>query len=497
MSPTMARLPIQRRTRAGLTLLLTGVSLGGCMSFSPDAGMDPAQSIARTALNKDVAKVTSPLQAATAQERVEQLLPRSLTPDSAVQIALLKNRGLQAAFNDLGVSEATFVQASLPPVPTITLGRLSGPGSLDIERQILISLFQLATLPARQAIAANRFQAAQYKAAEAVLRLAADARRQYYRTVAANQTVAFLAQALATAESASTLATQLGETGALNKLEQAREHAFYTELGAQLAKARIQARVEREKLTRQLGLWGRDIDFKLPSSLPALPGRLEPGGALETRALGRRVDLQMARLDLQALAGQYGLNQATRFVSAFDLALANNAEVTRTVEVDADGTAKVSRESSKYRGPIIEFAIPIYDFGESAIRGARETYFASANRLAERAVNARSEVREAYLRYRGQYDLTRHYQGSVLPLRKTIQDQALLQYSGMLVDVTQLIIDARARILSNIQAIEARRDFWVAATDLQAAIIGGGLGSAGEAAGAEGGATSVAAATPD
>ena len=107
-------------------------------------------------------------------------------------------------------------------------------------------------------------------------------------------------------------------------------------------------------------------------------------------------------------------------------------------------------------------------------------------------------MREAYQRYRGQYDITRHYQGSVLPLRKTILDQSLLQYSGMLIDVTTLIIDARARILSNIQAIEAQRDFWIAATDLKAATVGGGFSGGnfgGEAAGGTPG-TSLAVATP-
>ena len=108
---------------------------------------------------------------------------------------------------------------------------------------------------------------------------------------------------------------------------------------------------------------------------------------------------------------------------------------------------------------------------------------AAANRLAERAVNVRSEAREAYLRYRGNYDLARHYQGRVLPLQKTIQDEALLQYSGMLVDVSQLIIDTRARILTNVDAINARRDFWIASTDLQAALVGGGSGGGGEGGG--------------
>lgn len=484
-----------------------GLALGGCASFSPDAGVGVARNVAFAELNKDVVKITSESEATTAQARVEQLLRRPLTPDSAVQIALLKNRGLQAAFNDLGVSEAQFVQATLPPVPRLSLTRSGGDFSLEIERQIVVSLFQLITLPARAAIAQRRFQAAQYRAAEAVLRLAGEARRQYYRTVAANQSVGFLEQALATAESASTLAKQLGETGSLNKLEQAREHAFYSELGAQLAKARVLQKVEREKLIRQLGLWGRDIDFRLPGSLPALPGRLESGTALEARALQKRVDLQMARLDLGAVAGQYGLNQVTGFVSVLDLGYSDTFDRTKTFTVNDEGGVEVGRDKTFRRGFTAELAIPIYDFGTTAIRGAQEAYLGAANRLAQRAVNARSEVREAYMRYRGQYDITRHYQNSVLPLRKTIQDQALLQYSGMLVDVTTLIQDARARILSNIQAIEARRDFWIAATDLKAAIIGGGFGGAGgeagEGAGGGGGGetpgagASLASATPD
>ena len=47
--------------------------------------------------------------APTAEARVDELLRRPLTADGAVQVALLKNRGLQAAFNDLGVSEAQYV----------------------------------------------------------------------------------------------------------------------------------------------------------------------------------------------------------------------------------------------------------------------------------------------------------------------------------------------------------------------------------------------------
>ncbi len=458
-----------------------GLLMGGCASFSPDGGMGAVQAITSADLGKVVSKVSDEAEAAIAKRELARLLRVALTPESVVQVALLNNRGLQASFHDLGRSEAEFVQATLPPVPRFTYTPLTGPGEVDVTYAVVASVFDLATLPARKAIAETRFRSAQYRTAEDVLRLAAEARRQYFRTVAANQSAAFLEQALASADAASTLATQLGETGALNKLEQAREHAFYAEIGAQLAKARVQQRVEREVLVRQLGLWGPDLAFKLPGSLPSLPRRPQDGGTLEAEALRKRIELRVERSDLSVLASQYDLGVATRFVSAFDLGFTSNPETTTKAGVAPDGTPQVTRDRIQRRGPSIDFSIPIYDFGETAIRGAKEAYLASANRLAERAINARSEVREAYLRYRGEYDITKHYQGTVLPLSKTIQDQSLLQFSGMLVDVSQLIIDARTRILSNVQAIEAQRDFWIAATDLKAAIVGGFSAGAPEA----------------
>jgi outer membrane protein TolC len=472
-----------RRLRL-LGSVAAALMLGGCVSFSADGGLSTAQTVAYAELNKDVVKVASEADALATQQQAEALLKRPLTPDSAVQIALLKNRGLQAEFNDLGVSEAEYVQATLPPNPTVGLSRLGGSLELEIERRILIGLFELATLPARAAVAEQRFRAAQFRTAEAVLRLAAETRRQYYRTIAANQQVAFMQQALATAETASELTKQLGESGALNKLEQAREHAFYQELGAQLARARIEQKVERERLIRQLGVWGRDVDFRLPNSLPPLPARIATAKDIERRALESRVDLQALRHDLNAVAGQYGLTSATRFVTDIELAGLSSYERSTSVFTE-DGETVVESERIKRRGLEVEFTIPIFDFGAVGVRNAQETYMAAANRLAERAVNVRSEAREAYARYRGNFDLARHYQGRVLPLQKTIQDEALLQYSGMLVDVSQLILDARGRILSNVDAINARRDFWIAATDLKAALVGGGAGGGGEGGGGE------------
>ncbi|MCP4738011.1 MAG: TolC family protein [Bosea sp.] len=472
---TALTVPNARRLLRWGLLAGTAALLGGCAGFSPDGGMAPIQAAAYAEIGKEVTKIGDDQAALTAKARVDQLLRKPLTADSAVQVALLNNRGLQAAFNELGIAEAQMVAASLPPNPRFGISKLSGRFEVEVERQIVGSLLALITLPARAEIAGDRFKTAQLRAVEAVLRLAADARRQYYRAVAANAQVAFYQEAKASADAASELFKRLGESGGVNKIDQAREFAFEAELTVQLAQARQQQSQERERLIRQLGLWGGDLKFRV-GSLPPLP-RLQSVKAIEAEALRKRVDIQIARAELDTLAKSLGLANATRFVNDIDLLGRRTYDRGRSIGADGD----VEREVRRSRTLELEIDIPIYDFGQSKVALAEQTYMQAANKLAEKAVNARSEAREAYTTYRANYDITRQYQNNVLPLRKIIQDQSLLQYSGMLNDVTDLITDARNRILSNVAAINARRDFWIAHTDFKHALIGGGSGGGGSA----------------
>jgi outer membrane protein TolC len=96
----------------------------------------------------------------------------------------------------------------------------------------------------------------------------------------------------------------------------------------------------------------------------------------------------------------------------------------------------------------------------------------AVERAAEAAVNARSEVREAYSGYRTAFDIARHYRDEVVPLRKRISDENLLRYNGMLIGVFELLADARSQVASVNGYIEALRDFWLAQADLDMALIG-------------------------
>jgi outer membrane protein TolC len=263
---------------------------------------------------------------------------------------------------------------------------------------------------------------------------------------------------------ATTLARRLGESGALNKLDQAREQVFFADITTQVALARRREASDRERLIRALGLWGSDLDFRLARKLPELPTRPKALPTIETEAVRRRVDVQIAKIDVEVLARFYGLTQATRFVNLLEVA--GVSKKTRT----ADG------DNRRERGVEVEFQIPLFDFGAVRVREAERTYMQAVNRLMQKAIDARSEAREAYRAYRASYDIASHYQREVLPLREIISEETLLRYNAMQLDVFALLAEARQRIVAATAAIEARRDFWLANAALSAAVVGGGPG---------------------
>lgn len=450
---------------AYVAALLSTLALTGCASFSPDRGMNVVATVASETINKDVVSIRTADDAEWARSAVQNLLRRPLTVDTAVQVALLNNRGLQAAYNELALAEAEFVGESLPPNPTFAISRITGNGGYEIERQVVGDILALATLPFRSEIARQRFHKAQLRAAEETLRLAAEVRRAYYRAVGANELVVLLADAKSTAESTAQLALKLGETGSLNKLDQAREQVFYAEVTADLAILRQDATSSRERLIRLLGLWDGDLGFRLPQKLPALPRRPLSLPFIEVDAVGHRIDLQMARIELGLLAKSLKLTEATRFVTLLDVA----------------GIEKKTREPEgapfRERGFDIAFQIPIFDGGEVRVRQATETYNQAFNRLTEKAVDVRSEARDAYRVYRSRYDIAGHYQREVLPLREIISEEMRLRFSSMQIDVFALLTEARLRLAALRAAVEARRDFWLAQSELKTAVNGGGSSS--------------------
>ena len=97
---------------------------------------------------------------------------------------------------------------------------------------------------------------------------------------------------------------------------------------------------------------------------------------------------------------------------------------------------------------------------------------AAANRYEGTVRSATSQLRESYSAYRTAYDVARHYRDEVVPLRKTMAEENLLRYNGMLIGVFELLADAKDQIATVQAAIAAEQQFWLADAALQAAQIG-------------------------
>ncbi|MHB1334215.1 MAG: TolC family protein, partial [Sulfuriferula sp.] len=387
---------------------------------------------------------------------IKTLLEKPLTADDAVQIALLNNRGLQAGYAELGIAEADLVQAGRLQNPRFDFKHVTQGADTIIERTFTLSLINIIMLPQVNRLEHQRFAAVKLHVANQVLRLAADTRKAYFEAVAAQQSVVYARQVNAAAEAGAELGGRMAQVGNWSKLDQRREQMFYADATTALARAQKASVMTREKLTRLMGLWGDQTRFQLPERLPDLPAKPLQVEDIEGFVIQNRLDIQAAKQQTASLATSLGLTRTTRFINVLDLGYVRNTE----------------RGLPRATGYELSLEIPIFDWGSARVAKSEAIYMQSVNYLAETAVNARSEVRESYLGYRSAYDLARHYRDNIVPLRKQISDENLLRYNGMLIGVFELLADAREQVLSVDGYINALKDYWVAQTDLSAALGG-------------------------
>ncbi|MEQ1773505.1 MAG: TolC family protein [Burkholderiales bacterium] len=439
-----------------IAAILMLILAAGCTTFSPDGGIGAVNDLTRSRIQHDATWIRSEKDSQAARAATRELLAKPLSADDAVKVALLNNRGLQAAYSDLGIGEADVVQAGRLRNPGFSFTRLRRADEIEIERTFLIDVLGLVTMPLRSDLEKRRFALTQGRVAAEVLQTAADTRRAWYAAVAAQESETYMAQVKQAAEASAELARRMTAAGNFSKLDHAREQVFYAEAAAQLARAQQNAVSQREQLTRLMGLWGEDTTFRIPGRLPTLPKTARDIRDLETKTISSRLDVKGAMQEAENLAATLGLTRATGFINVFEVGYQRNS----------------ASNQPRQTGYEIELRLPIFDWGGAKVARAEHTYMQAVHRAADIAVRARSEVREAYSAYRTAFDLAQHYRDEIVPLRKHISEEVLLRYNGNLMSVFELLADARQQIAAVSATIDAQRDFWLAETALNLALTG-------------------------
>jgi hypothetical protein len=139
-------------------LLFSFAALSGCATLSDNAGFGDVQVAARErGLKQDAKWARDDKDRESARASVTKLLAEPLTPDAAVQIALLNNRGLQATYADVGIAEAEVVQAGRLRNPGFSYSRLRRGDEIEIERTFLFDVLGLITMPIRTELEKRRY----------------------------------------------------------------------------------------------------------------------------------------------------------------------------------------------------------------------------------------------------------------------------------------------------------------------------------------------------
>src|SRR5512134_1037246 len=439
-----------------LAAALGVVVLGGCATFSGDGGFGAVEQVARERLDKDVKRVRDDGGRESVRATVKELLAPPLSVDNAVQIAILGNPGLQATYAELGIAEADLVQAGRMTNPHFAYLRTSEGGERKVEWALTFPIIDLLTIPLRTRIESRRFERVKLAVAAQMLDVATETRKSWFHAVAAEERVRYLEQVLLAAEASAELASRMEAAGNVTRLDRMREQVFHAETVADLARTRQAVVAKRERLTRLMGLSGDDVAFQLHERLPELPAGKHERKELEARAMTERLDVRAAKLETESLAASLGLTRATRFINVLDL-----------------GPAATKEDPEPWkRGFEVSLQLPIFDWGGARVARAEAIYMQAVHRVAETAVNARSEVREAYSAYETAYETAKRYRDEIVPLRKKIAEENMLRYNGMLISVFELLADAREQVGAVIAYIEALRDFWLSESELRAAFNG-------------------------
>jgi outer membrane protein TolC len=249
--------------------------------------------------------------------------------------------------------------------------------------------------------------------------------------------------------------------GNWSSIDQAREQIFSTEAARDLLRAQLAESAARENLSRLLGLAGEPgpaNDMTLAPTLPDLPASIEAQPDVERMLLENRVDLQLMHQNIDALARRLKLSKATRIINVLDLG--------------PSWTKQGARDAPYQHGYAVTLEIPIFDSGAARVRKAEAVYAQAVDRFAQAALEARSQVRQAYAAYRASFDIARQQRDEVVPLRQMLAGENVMRYNASLISIFELLADTREQIRSVDDYIGSLRDFWLAKSRLDAALLG-------------------------
>ncbi|MDB5870534.1 MAG: putative copper resistance-related lipoprotein [Polaromonas sp.] len=443
------------------SLAAASLVLAGCASVNFDQAVGDSNDATSGFTQGKLELSRSEPQAQARARLSSELLAQPLGMDEAVQLALANSPAVQTLLAQSWADMAQANQTGRIANPVFTFERIRFADELELGRLLSFGLLDLLSLPRRQEISRGQMAQARVQLSANVVEQVTQVRQSWVRAVAAQQMLGYAVQVNRSAQASAELARRMQQVGNFTKLQRARQQSFYADSAAQLASSQHASTAAREELIRQLGLTGAQAaQLKLPERLPDLPKEPRQAAVVNANATGQRLDVQIARNQLDMAGKSQGLNLINSLV---DVELG----IRRDTVFDNASATQTPR-----KGYELGIRLPIFDWGSARREAMNAQSLAAASRYESTVRSASSQLRESYSAYRTAYDVARHYRDEVVPLRKTIADENLLRYNGMLIGVFELLADNREQISGVTAALNAYQQFWLADAALAASMTG-------------------------
>lgn len=452
-----------------LAFPLLGLLASGCAHVNPRPAFSDVEKKVKERTGHSLSWARNASETEAIEQRVAKLLEEEITVDTAVRVALLNNRSLQAKLEEIGISHADLVQAGLLSNPDFGgFARFphSPPNGPNIELFVIKDFLDLLVRPLRKKVAATQLEQTKALVAHEILALVADVKSAYYTLQGRLQLIKRLRLIQEINEAAADQANRQHEAGTMSDLDLAQNQAVYNQSRVDVALAEVEARADRERLNRLLGLWGADTAWRIDDQLPDLPEQEVSVERLESLAMEQRFDLGAARWGVDVVGYAVALKKRTRYFP-----------------VGVNIGVETEKDSDRHRvtGPSLTVQLPVFDRGQASLARLESQLFQSQRQLEALAINARSDVREARDFMLAARDLARYYREILLPQRVQILDLTQRQYNMMLKGVYDLLLAKQNEVATERAYVEAWRNYWIARAQLERA-VGGKLPVGGESA---------------
>lgn len=382
------------------------------------------------------------------------ILAAPLTEGSAVRLALLQNREIQATFAQLGVARGDLVRALRLPNPSAEGGlKFAHDGSPGMEVSLSQDLAELILLPLRSGAAHAEFAAAKVEVAGRITDLIFEVRKAFTAYLADQQILELRKTVLEALAAAATAAEEIHSAGNMTDLDLANQQVIHEEARVAYSSAATALATSREQLNVLLGVSGNDANWQASARLQD-PGA-EPMKGLEADAVTRSAELAATRHRYTAAAKRANLARAQGWLP----------------ELKA-GVAFEREEGEWGYGPVAEIELPLFYQGQGEVDRAEAEMRREQDLLAATGVRVRAALRAVKARESTARDRALHLKNVVLPMRERILQQTQLQFNAMNTSVFQLLLARRDQVEAGRAYIEALREYWLAAADLEQILAG-------------------------